>query len=99
MPDARSGDKDNLIACLNLIESQLRQIVFELRDRFREEFRDSFPGPWEEVQRRFELARKQIRNDELDWHYVEGVGLPDLNLFGRGAFSRRQAGREFCGGF
>jgi hypothetical protein len=44
------------------------------------EFRDDFPGPWEEVQKRFESTRRQIRDDDLDWHYVEGVGLTRSEL-------------------
>ena len=80
MPDDRSDDKQNLIACLNLIETELRRIVFDQRERFRIEFRDDFPGPWMEVQRRFDLVRTQIRNDDLDWHYVEGVGLTKSDL-------------------
>lgn len=64
-----------LIECLDIIEKQLHQIVFDLQDRFRQESRENFPGPWPEVERRFKIARRQIESDEIDWHYVEGVGL------------------------
>ncbi len=75
MPDDRAGDKKLIIECITMIEDQLRHIVFDLRERFRQEFREDFPGPWPEVERRFEVARKQIAEDDIDWHYVEGVGL------------------------
>lgn len=78
--DERKSDRLNLIACLDLVELQLHRIVFEQKDRFRNEFVEDFPGPWDEVKRRFEAAREQIRSDELDWRYVEGVGLTKSHL-------------------
>lgn len=75
MADERSADKANLIACLDLTEARLSLVVHGDKKELRAEFRGDFPGPWNEVRERFELARKQIRNDEVDWHYVEGVGL------------------------
>lgn len=81
MSDDRSEDKKKLIECLNLIESQLHVIVFDQKEKFRAEFRDYFPGPsWNEILQRFELARRAIENDDLDWEYVEGVGLTNKNL-------------------
>ena len=80
MPNERANDKAALIECLNIIESELQHIVFEMRERFRKEFLEDFPGPWKEVQLRFDTARKQIQDDNLDWHYVEGVGLTKSTL-------------------
>jgi hypothetical protein len=78
--DKRAEDKKLLIECLKMIEEQLQFIVFHLPEKFRQEFRQEFPGPWEEVQRRFASARDQIEKDEIDWQYVEGVGLTSSTL-------------------
>jgi len=31
--------------------------------------------PWPEIERHFQVARTQIQKGEIDWRYVEGVGL------------------------
>ena len=81
MLDERQHDKDLLIECLNMIEEQLRSIIERQREKFRQEFREEFPGPlWEEVGRRFAAARRNIEKDEIDWRYVEGVGLTSSAL-------------------
>jgi hypothetical protein len=80
MADERESDKMALVECLNIIEEQLNYIVFHRGDLFRQEFRENFPGPWEEVVKRFQIARMQIENDEIDWRYVEGVGLTRSTL-------------------
>src|ERR1035437_1364873 len=68
-------DKKVLIAMLTSIEEQLRILVLERPKQFRKDYLELLPGPWLEVQRRLETARKQIHDDQIDWQYVEGVGL------------------------
>jgi hypothetical protein len=89
----RESDKKAL-KCLNFIEVKLRQIVFDEKEKFRQEFRDDFPGPWNEITQRFAEARKQIENDELDWHYVEGVSLTSSVLIWKRDLLRKAVGTK-----
>jgi len=75
--DRHNHDRDKLVLveCLDLTEKQLRFIVFERKELFRKEFLRYFPGPWDEVEHRFKAARTQIKADDVDWVYLEGVGL------------------------
>jgi hypothetical protein len=73
MPNEREPDHIMLIECLVLIEDQLRFIVFERKELFRQEYLEYLPGPWDEVQRHFEGARKQIGSVDFNWDYVAGV--------------------------
>lgn len=70
-------DKEILIAILGEIRNQLYFLVHNKnKSIFRPEFREFLPGPsWEEVENRFNRALQQIENDELNWGYVEEVGL------------------------
>src|SRR4051794_2957043 len=68
-----------LTECLIIIETQL-QIIVGRKELFRKEFLQYLPGPWQEVERHFAGARKRIENDDIDWQYVEGVGLLGNNL-------------------
>jgi hypothetical protein len=76
------NDRKILIEILIEIESGLYNIVsveVTIRPvrhgRFRKEFAQLIPGPWEEVSSAFRQARKQLETDQLDWQYVEGIGL------------------------
>jgi hypothetical protein len=62
---------------LTKVERQLFIIVHEPQQsaRFRREFQEFFPGPWEEVAASFDKSRQMLASDELDWEYVEGIGL------------------------
>jgi len=74
-------DKKILIEILMKIERQLYFIVFEVGNnprgepRFRKEFVELFPGPWNEVAASFQGARTMIEKDEINWQYVEGLGM------------------------
>jgi|SRR4051812_7397227 hypothetical protein len=92
-------DKQSLIDCLHLIESQLRHIVFDLKGLFWPEFTESFPGPWKEVAHRFALAKKQIETDDINWEYVEGVGLTGPTLAWKRDLMAKAAKRGFIGRF
>ena len=70
-----SEDIRVLVEILKTIESQLEKLVLHSPRKFRKEFAKLLPGPWKEVTRRFELARQQIAGTNVDWAYIEGVGL------------------------
>jgi hypothetical protein len=77
----RERDKQILIEILKDIEKRLHFIVFTYRTKikgdspFRQEFISLVREPWSEVAAHFEFSRELIRRDELDWRYVEGIGL------------------------
>lgn len=80
MPNGREQNQQMLIECLVLIESELRIIVFQRKELFRKEYLKYLPGPWDEVERHFEGARRQIESNNFNWEYVAGVGLVGNNL-------------------
>jgi hypothetical protein len=53
----------------------LRVIVFRRRDLFRSEFREYFPGPWNDIEGRLSRAESALEQPDLNWEYLEGVGL------------------------
>lgn len=80
--DGHAADKVILIEILVTMERQLFLIVSQpsdaklvKRSRFRKEFASFFPGPWRQVAGSFERARTMIQKDEVDWQYIEGVGM------------------------
>jgi hypothetical protein len=74
-------DKKLLIGMLITIEQRLHIIVFEddlepnRKSRFRKEFIGTLPGLWREVEHAFVSARNMIEEDEVNWEYVEGIGM------------------------
>jgi hypothetical protein len=68
-------DKAVLITIIVDIREQLKTIVFERKRLFRTEFRDYFPGPWEEVDGLLSRATNALERDDFNWEYVEGAGL------------------------
>ena len=76
----QAEDQRLLIETLVTIEKRLYIIVFghadELRgQRFRREFRQIVAEPWPQVERAFRDARNIIESEQLNWEYVEGVGM------------------------
>lgn len=76
-PDlARDRSADfQFVANINYDADQNSLIVFQRQDLFRAEYRDFFPGPWEEVEARCIRAVHDLENNQLDWKYVEEAGL------------------------
>lgn len=76
-PDEREKDRRILISVIVDIRDQLRFIVFERRDLFRTEYRQYFPGPWNDVEGRLNRAANTLeaQQPDLHWEYLEGVGL------------------------
>jgi hypothetical protein len=79
MASNREDDKRSLIECLDLIEKRLEEILTR-KELFRKEFLEDLPGPWEEVRHHFDVARKHILADQIDWVYLENVGLTSSAL-------------------
>lgn len=82
MPDGEhQEDKEILLAMLVTIEKRLYAIVSAPTEqplgkpRFRKEFVQMFPGPWQVVEGSFRRARDMIERDDVNWEYVEGVGM------------------------
>lgn len=79
--EGQAEDKKILIGMLVTIEKRLHFIVFEGdrdaagRSRFRKEFIHMLPEPWREVEQAFLTARNMIERDEVNWEYVEGIGM------------------------
>jgi hypothetical protein len=73
--DEREQDRRILVTIIVDIREQLRFIVFKRRDLFRKEFRQYFPGPWNEIQARLLRAEHALQQPYFDWEYVEGAGL------------------------
>lgn len=79
--EGQAEDKKILIEMLITIEKRLYLIVFEGRQAsagkspFRKEFIRMLPGPWKEVEHTFLRARNMIERDEVNWEYVEGIGM------------------------
>lgn len=76
----RDTDKRILISILVDIEKGLVRIIAvpidaARRGRFLKGFAELIPGPWDEVARSFNQARAPIEKEDLDWQYVEGIGL------------------------
>jgi hypothetical protein len=73
-------DKKILLEILINIEGRLRLIVHQRLDepgipQFRREFVEFFPGPWNEVVAHFSRSRQMIESDEVNWEYIEGIGM------------------------
>lgn len=79
--DPRREDKQILVEMLITMEQRLYAIVAETRvegggkPRFRKEFAEMFPGPWQVVQGSFQRARDMIEQGDVPWEYIEGVGM------------------------
>jgi hypothetical protein len=79
--ERHADDKKILIEVLVTIEKRLHIIVFEAdrdadgKSRFRREFTRMLPGPWPEVEHAFLSARNIIEKNQLNWEYVEGIGM------------------------
>jgi len=78
----REKDKRILVEMLVIVEDRLYRVVVELSHaapqsklKFRNEYAQFFPGPWEEIKTRFDQSRQIVQGDDLDWQYVEGIGL------------------------
>lgn len=69
-----------LIEVLLTIEKRLYIIVVGKGDeiggrRFRKEFEHILMEPWPQVRDAFQSARSMIEREQLNWKYVEGVGM------------------------
>jgi hypothetical protein len=79
--EGQAEDKKILIEMLVTIEKRLYLIVFERgrnaagKSPFRREFIRMLPGPWRQVEHAFLSARNMIEKDEVNWEYVEGIGM------------------------
>ena len=73
--DEREHDQRILVAMIVDIREQLRFIVFERRDLFRNEFRQYFSGPWNDIQTRLLRAEHALEQPDFNWEYLEGAGL------------------------
>jgi hypothetical protein len=76
----QTEDQRLLIEMLVTIEKRLFIIVFGDNDqlksqRFRKEFRQIVTEPWSQVEHAFRDARNMIESEQLNWEYVEGVGM------------------------
>jgi len=69
----RDDDKKKLDDMLRIIHDELERLVTKQLDLFRQELKEHFPGPWPIIADRIERARDGLK--DLDWVYVEGVGL------------------------
>ncbi|HXP71645.1 MAG TPA: hypothetical protein VOA88_20390 [Candidatus Dormibacteraeota bacterium] len=83
--ESREKDKKILIEILINMEGRLSLIVHQRPDvpgmpHFRREFMEFFPGPWDQVAAHFKLSRAMIEKDEVDWEYVEGIGMTGKTL-------------------
>src|SRR5690242_11891325 len=87
--DEREHDQRILVAMIVDIREQLWFIVFERRDLFRNEFRQYFSGPWNDIQTRLLRAEHALEQPDFNWEYLEGAGLVRDSLqFKRNMFSR-----------
>lgn len=78
--EAQAQDMRLLIEMLLTIEKRLYIIVFGRVDeagnhRFRKEFRQIVREPWPQVEHAFRDARNMIESEQLNWEYVEGIGM------------------------
>jgi len=76
----REKDKKILREILINMEGRLSLIVHHQLDvagmpQFRREFVQFFPGPWDQITAHFTLSRAMIEKDEINWEYVEGIGM------------------------
>jgi hypothetical protein len=76
----REKDKKILLEILINIEGRLSLIVHQTADmrgrpQFRREFIEFFPGPWDQVAAHFGRSRQMIEKDEVNWEYIEGLGM------------------------
>jgi hypothetical protein len=76
----QAEDQKLLIEMLFTIEKRLYIIVFAHGDepgsqRFRKEFRQIVTEPWPQVENAFRDARNMIEREQLNWEYVEGIGM------------------------
>jgi hypothetical protein len=76
----RGKEQKLLLEILIQIEGRLGLIV-HLRPHmpgkplFRREFMEVFPGPWDQVAAHFNLSRQMIEKDDVNWEYIEGLGM------------------------
>ncbi len=78
--ERRTEDKRILIEILTNIEKQLYFIISERKDvygrpLFRHEFTALLLEPWAQVKAHFQRSKEMIEKDDLNWEYVEGVGM------------------------
>ena len=76
----REKDRKILLEILINIEGRLNLIVHQGLDtpgspQFRREFIEFFPGPWDQVTAHFNRSRQMIEKDEVNWEYVEELGM------------------------
>ena len=76
----RENDKKILVEILINIEGRLSFIVHHRpnvpgKPQFRREFMEFFPGPWDQVAAHFKLSRAMIERGDINWEYVEGIGM------------------------
>jgi hypothetical protein len=74
----RRHDAQILVTIIQDIGEQLRIIVFNRRELFRGEYRQYFPGPWQDVEGRLNRASHELeamQPDDLHRQYIEGAGL------------------------
>jgi hypothetical protein len=95
--DEKKKDFQTLINLLTVVEEQLKIVVHERKDLFRKEFLEYLPGPWTEVERHFAQARQQIENGNLEWEYVEGVGLTGNALLWKEKILRESVRQKIVG--
>ncbi len=81
MPEVeREQDKEMLVEMLNWVENDLYVVVVKRKDLLHDDFRGLFPGPWKDIQGRLEESRQIIEHNDVQWEYVEGVGLTGESL-------------------
>jgi hypothetical protein len=95
--DEKKKDFQTLINLLTVVEEQLKIVVHERKDLFRKEFLEYLPGPWAEVERHFAQARQQIENGNLEWEYVESVGLTGDALLWKEKILRESVRQKIVG--
>jgi hypothetical protein len=84
-------DRKIILAMLESIEAHLHALVQQLGkpdsdERFRREFAGYFPGPWEEIKERFRDAKTAIQKSNIEYRYVEGVGMTGEMLAWKNGF-------------
>jgi hypothetical protein len=73
-------DRRIIVAMLTKIEKHLGVLVRQLgqpdsEERFRKDLVEYFPGPWHEVEKRFREARRAVQKSNMEWKYLEGIGM------------------------
>ena len=94
----KQEDRQIMDEILRIIRDELRALVTErVDDLFRTEFKSFYPGPWAIIEDDIEKAREKL--EDLDWEYVEGVGLRRVQLRWKRDQLKEEAERGTLGGF